>query len=109
MMDEYKKKLIERLAEPSLISKLMREENDRKERLIRESLNPWRIWLMDRLKWRWVRRLVLRPYHIEERIHNERWHMSIYKGKRLLNVSIMPIASSEIRFVRHSYEGGQQE
>lgn len=106
MDKHYKEKIVAQLNIEPVLAKIIREENERKERLIRESLDPWRLWLLDRVKWRWLRRSLTRAYRIEERVYDGHRRLRVYKGKKQLRVEIEELGP-EIRFVRHTYQGGE--
>lgn len=108
---DYHGKFTEQLNQASALVKLMEQERERKEKLIRESLEPWRLWLVDHIKWRRAKRWLVRSFVIKEQPGNYQGEnvtiTQVWKGKRLIKTSNFPIR--ELRFVRHSYRGGDGE
>lgn len=102
---EYQSEFIKQLNTEPVLSRLVREEKERKEKIIRESLEPWRLWLVDHIKWRRAKRWLVREFRVVENANGNKRIMRVYKGGLLLNYEEFPIGP-EMRFVRHRFQGG---
>lgn len=100
LQEDYKEDIIRKLNEPSIMVQLVEKEEARKERILRECLEPWRLMLFDRIKWRPFRRFLVRDFLIVEKtgLNKDRLFLTVWKGGKILKVEDTPI--KKVRFVR---------
>lgn len=93
----YQKSIHEQLNMEPILAKMVREQAERKENLIRESLHPFRAWLVKKTKWKWL----LRSYRVVESNRGDKVMYQIYKGNRLLKEALFE-SGPTITFKRYS-------
>lgn len=80
MENAYRDKLLHQLNVEPILIKIMREEAELKEKMIRDTLHPFRRWLVNRTKWRWL----VSGYRFEQHFTGEKLIMRLYRGTKLL-------------------------